>query len=266
MTRTPASSLIAVDVGNTRVKLGEFSLPLSGDLPLPLRTGAFGPEWTDVDLDTWLAADAQGYTWAISSVNRPSSDRLLSWLAARGARQVRVLGHGDLPVKIEVLTPAEVGLDRLVDVVAANRLRAANEPAIVIDHGSAITVNLISAAGAFVGGAILPGVRLSARALHDFTDKLPYVEVREVPTLRGIDTESSICFGLYWGAVGAAREVVARLTPESPHAAIFVTGGGGADLAALLGESSDRPTLYVQHLTLSGIACSAAILAAKEAK
>jgi type III pantothenate kinase len=265
MTRTPASSLIAVDVGNTRIKLGEFALPLSGDLPLPVRTGAFGAEWTDAGLDGWLDGDANGYTWAISSVNRPSSDRLLAWLAERGARRVRVLGHRDLPVAVEVQVPEEVGLDRLVDVVAANRLRAAGEPAIVIDHGSAITVNLISAAGAFVGGAILPGVRLAARALHDFTDKLPYVDVREVPTGRGTDTEGSISFGLYWGAVGAAREVVARLTPESPHAAIFVTGGGGADLAALLAESGERPTLYVQHLTLSGIACSAALLAAKEA-
>jgi type III pantothenate kinase len=201
-----------------------------------------------------------GYGWTIASVNRPVANRLSEWLGRHGARPVRSLTYADLPLTVDMPQPQTVGIDRLVAAVAANRLRATGEPAIVVTHGSAITVNLIDPRGAFVGGAILPGVHMTARALHEFTNRLPMVEVTEAPAALERSTEGAIRFGLYWGAVGAAREVIARLSPPNRPAQVFLTGGGAPALAAILGEGYPRPPQLVPHLTLAGIALAAAHL------
>ena len=65
----------------------------------------------------------------------------------------------------------------LLAAVAANRIRTADRPAVIVDLGTAITVDLVSSDGAFQGGAILPGIEMSARALHDYTDLLPRIEM-----------------------------------------------------------------------------------------
>ena len=96
------------------------------------------------------------------------------------------------------------GIDRLVDAVAANRLRKSHRPAAIVDVGTAITVDLVAADGAFLGGSILPGIALSARALHEFTDLLPLVDVGELvepPPALGTDTEAAMRSGLFWGAM-----------------------------------------------------------------
>ncbi len=96
-----------------------------------------------------------------------------------------------------------VGIDRLVDAVAVNRLRDAGRPAVVVDVGSAITVDLVSRDGAFLGGAILPGIAMSARAIHEFTDLLPLVEMSELiapPPVLGTATAPAMESGLFWGA------------------------------------------------------------------
>lgn len=151
-----------------------------------------------------------------------------------------------------------MGVDRLADVLAANRLRQPDRPAIVVDYGSAITVNLISRRGAFVGGAILPGIDMTARALHAFTDGLPLVDVTDAPEVLERSTIGAIRFGLYWGAVGAVREVIARLDPNYESTQIFLTGGGAPALAAELGQGTSWQPQFVPHLTLAGVALAAA--------
>ena len=89
-----------------------------------------------------------------------------------------MLAAGDLPLEVRLERPDMVGIDRLVDAVAVNRLRDAGRPAVIVDVGTAITVDLVSADGAFLGGAILPGIQMSARAMHEFTDLLPLVDAR----------------------------------------------------------------------------------------
>jgi type III pantothenate kinase len=144
---------------------------------------------------------------------------------------------------------------------------------VIVDVGTAITVDLISADGAFLGGAILPGIQMAARALHHFTDLLPLVDVSELavpPPALGDATESAMKSGLFWGAVGAIRQLIEQLcetassdgwggsstaspTTRSLVAAptqVFLTGGAGAAVAELLG----RETRHVPNLTLSGIA------------
>jgi len=128
---------------------------------------------------------------------------------------------------------------------------------VVVDVGTAITVDLVSRQGAFLGGAILPGIGMSARALHNFTDLLPLIDVSDLagpPPALGTSTEQAMQSGLFWGAVGAIRQLVERLgreaggTPE-----VFLTGGAGPAVAALLGPHAR----HVPHLTLAGIALAA---------
>jgi len=249
---------VAADVGNARIKLGLFDAGVALALPEPLRTlPLVGDRPALDDILPWLADSADdALAWRIASVNRPAASRLLDWIEThRPADRVVLLASGDLPLEVGLPRPDMVGIDRLVDAVAVNRLREPNRPAAIVDVGSAITVDWVSADGVFRGGAILPGIQMSARALCEFTDLLPLVSVADLdgpPPAVGRDTESAIASGLFWGAVGAIRQLVDQMGGEE-RPQIFLTGGAGAAVAELL----DAEARHVPHLTLAGIALAA---------
>lgn len=249
--------LVAVDVGNSRVKIGVFEHPFAEPLPHAARAASVGLDWTESDLAATFPQGPADHDWWIASVNRPATARLVDWLKQAGVTSVRQLADTDLPLVVELAHPERVGMDRLANAVAVNRIREPGEPAIVIDMGSALTVDLVSAKGAFVGGAILPGIGTSARALHEFTDLLPLVDVTEPPPALGKSSIEAIRSGLYWGAVGGVRELVAQLAPDPLAAQIFLTGGAGPLFAGVLAAESARPPRFVPHLTLAGIVIAA---------
>ncbi|MDZ7616564.1 MAG: type III pantothenate kinase [Patescibacteria group bacterium] len=272
--------LIAVDIGNARAKLGRFDPAGAGgpscspltphaqgksQLPWPADTlslDARQPAFEQLAL--WLRlAGRPAFSWWIGSVNRPATTVLLDWLRKERPQDgVTLLGSADLPLAVHLPEPDKVGVDRLLDAVAANVLREPGQPAVVVDVGTAITVDLVSADGAFCGGAILPGIAMSARALKEFTDLLPHVDVadlHEPPTPVGKSTVDAMRSGLFWYAVGAVRELATRMTAademaadpsESPSATLLITGGAGEAVAKLLGPRAR----LVPHLTLAGIA------------
>jgi len=256
------SPLIAVDVGNSRIKLGLFRRGAAAGLPEPETTLHLTGRLPEFDqLDAWLhdmdASHGGGrFRWHIGSVNRPAASRLIDCLRDhRADDEIMLLTSGDLPLAVRLPRPDMVGVDRLLDGLAANRLRTPGRPAVVVDVGSAITVDLVDAAGAFLGGAILPGIAMSARALHEFTDLLPQIEMAELaepPPALGTATVAAMRSGLFWGAVGAVRQLVERLT-GSGDAEVFLTGGAGPVVAQLMGPAAQ----YVPHLTLAGIALAA---------
>jgi type III pantothenate kinase len=253
-----ALPLLAVDIGNTRLKLGWFESPAAEPLPQPSRVETLAADWTLDDLTAALPRGAMAARWLISSVHRPSTARLVEWLSGQQVEHTKTLTHRDLPLVIDLVQPERVGMDRLVNAVAANRLRRCGEPAVVIDFGTAIKVDYIDRKGAFAGGAIAPGIGMSARALHEFTDLLPQVELdASSPAALGKSTLEAIRSGLYWGAVGTVRELVAQLTADSPAAQIFLSGGDAPDFAAALAAESAEPPRFIPHLTLSGIALTA---------
>jgi len=260
MSHSTPFPLIAVDVGNARVKLGLFESGCGEELPEPSRTlhlAGSAPE--PEPLAAWLAEVApHEASWWIGSVNRPAVTRLIDWLRDRRAEDtVTMLAAGGLPLEIALERPDMVGIDRLLDAVAANHLRPPARPAVVVDVGTAITVDLISPEGAFLGGTISPGIAMSARALYEFTDLLPLIEMSELaarPPALGTATVSAIRSGLFWGAVGAIRQLIERLSAEvGSEPQVFLTGGAGPTVAELLGPS----TRHVPHLTLAGIALTA---------
>jgi type III pantothenate kinase len=248
--------LIAVDIGNSATKFGWFDLPskhAAGRLPQPTATKKFKTGNVPAE-DFGLAVPGGTCEWQIVSVHREGTRILADWIAAnRPNDNVCLLGQKDLPIEVHVEFPDRVGLDRLAAAVAANVIRAADRPAIVIGAGSAITVNLVGADGAFEGGVILPGFRMSAEALYG-ADLLPLAILApndQPPPLLGKNTEDAIRSGLFWGAVGAVREVVIRMSePLEREPNIFVTGG---DLRQFTQYLDDEAT-FIPDMVLSGIA------------
>ncbi len=252
--------LIAVDIGNSRLKFGRFEQLASTGLPEPDRLLTLDPDWRPEQLLAWLGDAAGPFRWRIASVQRMAAAQLADWLHEQKHFDVRQLTRDDMPLTVDVEQPELVGMDRLASAVACNRLRGPDRPAVVISVGSAIVVNYISRAGVFAGGAILPGIAMSAKALKQFTDLLPLIPMSELagpPPALGRSTIAAMRSGLYWGAVGAMRELIARLSGDGPRPHVFLTGGAAPAVAALLNDGAEERSQYIEHLTLSGIAIAA---------
>jgi type III pantothenate kinase len=269
---SPASPfpLVAIDVGNSRVKLARFDEPPQfvnrATLPTPSvvldvdpRVAPGGPDpWDDL---TKLIGDRtyDAFGWHVGSVQRQVSAQLVDRLRERGATRVTLLAARDLPLEVQLPRPDMVGVDRLIGAVAANQLRSTGRPAVVVDLGSAITVDLVSTDGAFLGGAILPGIGMSARAMHTFTDLLPLVDMQslsEPPPALGTGTVAAMTSGLFWGAVGGVRQLIELLGKHAGgEPEVFLTGGAAPSVASLLpGGARFEP-----NLVPAGIALAAAL-------
>lgn len=262
--------LIAVDIGNSRIKLGRFERAArTRDLPEPTATlelplAGKAADFEVAHLADWCRKEIAGAAaWLVSSVQRTAADRLraeVATLAKQLSRDwpLRQLAFADVPLVVEVDEPERVGMDRLMGAVAADRLRPADHAAIVVDLGTATKLSVLSDVGAFVGGAILPGLAMSARALQEQTDALPHVDVerwQQPPLVLGRSTVLAIESGIFWGTVGAIRELLAQLTKSlPPEPAVIITGGGSQLAAEVLAEDASFHLRHVPHLVLSGVA------------
>ena len=155
-----------------------------------------------------------------------------------------------MPILYE--NPAEVGADRIVNGVAAYEKfgRGAGRPLIVVDFGTATTLDAITAQGEYLGGAICPGVQISADALFQRAARLPRIDVRRPAHVIGRTTVGAMESGLFYGYVGMVEGLVRRMTDELGGSAISVATGGLADVIA-------PETPVIQHvdpdLTLHGL-------------
>jgi type III pantothenate kinase len=148
--------------------------------------------------------------------------------------------------------PAEVGADRIVNAVAAFEQygRAAQCPLIVLDFGTATTLDAVTAAGEYLGGAICPGLEISADALFQRAARLPRIDVRRPARIVGSTTIGAMESGLYWGYVGMVEGLVRRMRDELGGRVVCVATGGLANIIA-------PETSLIQHvdadLTLHGL-------------
>jgi len=134
-------------------------------------------------------------------------------------------------LKIAYKDPKEVGSDRIADAMGAIKLFP-DRNLVVVDFGTATTVCAITKDRVFLGGNIMPGIRLAMEALEAKTAKLPSVEIKPTRTAVGKTTTESIQSGLYWSNVGMVRELVSRISAESfaDEPPLVIATGGFANL------------------------------------
>lgn len=130
-------------------------------------------------------------------------------------------------LNIKYRNPVDVGADRIADAIAAAH-RFPDTPLVIIDFGTATTLCVVNAKKNYLGGAILPGLRLSMDALSSNTAKLPSVDIVRVSDVVGRSTVESIQSGVYFGALGTVRELVQQVQNQHfPNEALLVLATGG---------------------------------------
>lgn len=255
-------SVVVADVGNTRIKLAVVAVGLVGRLPtLNHRQDLASREFRATHLRQWLDRAAAGPAVVlVASVHDAAATGLeaaIAEVAATGHRRIRQqrVAREHLPLVVEVDEPARVGIDRLAAAAAAATAKDASRPAIVVDCGTATTVDLVSADGRFLGGAILPGPGLLARALAEGTSRLPAVadlDTGSPPAMPGKNTQQAIAAGIGFGMRGA----VARLVAEAAAAVggepqLFLTGGSRGIVRDALAEPTEIPDLVLHGIALA---------------
>ena len=248
---------VVADVGNSRIKWGVCAEQrITASASLPLRDAA---AWEKQISDWGLSGSL---IWAIGSVHPGNLEALTHWLQSRGDKVGFTARHDLLPLEIRVDSPERVGVDRLLNAVAANfhfaaRRRQGARPAVIIDAGTAITADLLGPDGAFEGGAIFPGRKLMAVALHEYTALLPIVAgAEDNPPPVGKNTIAAIEAGIYHAAAGGINQLIRRqLATPIPSlnyrgkSALFLTGGD----AALLEKSIEHRAVLWPEMTLEGL-------------
>jgi len=188
---------------------------------------------------------------ALASVNPPAQERLLRLLNESSLPLPETAGKDfPVPIRVDVREPERVGIDRLLGALAA--YRRARGACIVVDFGTAVTVNSVDRDGVFLGGAIFPGLAMMARALAGGTALLPEITVSETASAIGKSTAEAIAAGILHGATGAvANLIVAAGGIVGENAAVLLTGGDAERIAPLLPPHCQE---VVPDLVLEGLA------------
>jgi type III pantothenate kinase len=251
--------LLALDVGNTNTVLGLFQLASEGNpakltadwrITTPYKQT---PDELGVLLQTLF--NMRGYKpetitgVAISSVV-PPLDSTLRRVCESYFRVKPLFVEPGVKTGLPVLTdnPSEVGADRVVNCVAA--FDQLGGPAVVVDMGTATTFDVVSRKGEFLGGAIAPGIGISAEALFARAARLTRVEIKRPEKVIGTSTTDNIQIGLYYGYIGLVDGILERFIAElGPETKTIATGG----LAKLIAGGCKHIGSIDEMLTLTGL-------------
>ncbi len=241
--------LLVADIGNTNLHLGLFR----GEA---LVSSVAVPNDRAIDLDEewarWRGAEAGApLAGAIAcSVNPKVKIPFCHWVARRfGARPAVVGEDVRLPIALLVDSKDEVGADRIVNAYAAWR-SIGEGPIVIVDFGTAITLDVVSERGEYLGGAIAPGFQTAARALARETALLPLVRVGPAERAIGRNTIDAMRAGLYFGLIGLVDALCERVAAELPRPPRWIATGGDA---AMVAERSRYLKDVRPHLTLEGL-------------
>jgi type III pantothenate kinase len=252
--------LLAIDVGNTNITVGLFRAGALG----ASRRAATDPRATADELELLLAGLLRLDDASLADVSAiacasvvPSLTATLETVATRRSLPLVVASAGTVPLPVRVDRPGEVGADRLVNALAVARIHGA--PAVVVDFGTATTFDCVAPDGAYVGGAIAPGLELGLEALAARTAQLPRIDLRTPDRAIGRNTVSAMQAGTVFGYQGLVSGLLERLRRElaelagcdpSEIKAILTGGLAAAPWAAdLPGIAANDP-----NLTLTGLA------------
>src|SRR5215831_12400953 len=245
--------LLALDVGNTNVTIGAFDGErLAGRWRLRTIREQTADEWGILirNLFSLSSLELSKVDGVILSSVVPAVDQPLEAMAERYFHKkiVFVSNALDLGLRIRYDNPREVGADRLVNAVAG--LKKYGGPVVVVDLGTTINFDIVSADREFLGGVICPGIGMSISGLVARTARLPMVDFREPEKLIGSNTVGSITSGLYYGFVGMIDGIVERVIAElGPKTNAVATGGQGH----MIVRSSRWVKIYDEDLTLHGL-------------
>ncbi len=211
------------DLGNSRLKWGwSDAQSITKVVSLPASDES---AWTEA----WDPT-ASLLPWSIASVNPPELDRFIHFLTERGVERINLYrSAADVPVAHRLRHPERTGVDRALAVWEAIR-RNPNTPGIVVSCGTAITVERIGLDSTWHGGAIGVGLGLSARSLHQQTAQLPLARTDQVPKSWGDSTDPAISAGVFWGVIGAVREIAGRQAEGLGSKPWLIFTGGDAHL------------------------------------
>lgn len=245
--------LLVIDVGNTNTVLGLYDGDrLVHDFRIETAKGRTTDEYLVLLLSLVQIAgvDRRSIRSSIlASVVPALNDVMVEAVDRAFDHDMLVVGPGiktGMPILYE--NPREVGADRIVNAVAAyEQVRGA---CIVVDFGTATTFDCISAKGEYMGGAIAPGVDISANALFSRAAKLPRAEIVRPPRAIGRNTVHSMQSGIVFGYVGLVDGLVARLEQEMGGEVRVVATGG---LARLIEPESSTIDEIDEYLTLEGL-------------
>jgi type III pantothenate kinase len=238
--------LLVVDVGNTQTHFGVYA-PGGDEITEHWRFATVRDSTGDelgAALANLLALRGMSFADVDSSIVSSTVPQLSEQWTAMAARY---LGHEMLVVgptiktgmPIRIDNPHEVGADRLVNSVAAyDRVR---DTCVVVDFGTAITYDAVSAAGEYLGGIITPGAEISIDALYERAAKLPKVELAEPRSLIGKSTVDAIRSGIVFGFAGQVEGIVKRLRGElGADTTVIATGGLAGALVPFIRETIDE--------------------------
>lgn len=260
--------ILVFDVGNTELTIGLFNeSELRGHwrimTDVPRTVDEFG-----VLLRSLLAASgflpdvvrSVAIGSVVPRVTAPLSEACVRYFTV--GPPLVVDARAKLPITLDVDEPLTVGADRLINTLAASRLY--KRDAIVVDMGTAMTFDCISADGVFFGGVIAPGVLTASETLTRRTSMLPATALVVPPRVIGRRTDACIQSGVLFGAADAIDGLVGRIKGEwpRPEVPMVIATGGFAEVMAPLCRTFDR---VEPHLTLRGLQLAHALLRGQEA-
>jgi type III pantothenate kinase len=257
--------LLAIDVGNTNTVLALYRLATAAEpaeLLADWRVTTHRSLTVDEvgiifrDLFALRSLDLAQVTGAIVASVVPPLDSTLRHAVELYCRVKPIFVEPGTRTGVPILTdnPAEVGADRIVNCVAAHELfkdaPGGGPHLIVVDFGTATTFDVVSPRGEYLGGAIAPGLGISADALFSRAARLPRVDIRKPVKVIGTNTVDHLQIGLYYGYIGLVDGILERMIAElGPDTRILATGG----LARLIAGGSKYIRQIDELLTLTGL-------------
>ena len=186
----------------------------------------------------------------ISSVVPAVNHELKSFISRFFHISPKIIGDNIIPnLTVSLDRPDEVGADRLVNSLAANKIYGS--PIVVIDFGTATTFDIVDEHGSYIGGIISPGVHLSMDALDKATARLPRIAITKPDKVIGNNTISAMQSGIFWGYIGLLEGVLDRIKNEKNKEMKVVATGG---LSKLFKPYTKAIDFIDEDLTLKGIA------------
>jgi len=236
--------LLTIDVGNTTIALGVFDgNKLKKRYSIPTNSGKFNYFLKKI-FKSHRINEA-----IVSSVVPKAAKTIEKGLGRFLKKPALILGRGvKVPIKNLYRFPKQVGQDRLVNAFAAVNLYGA--PAIVVDFGTAITFDVISRKEEYLGGMILPGLRISFEALNERTALLPKIQLERPKEFIGKDTKSSMLSGIVYGFSALTDDLTERIKKKIGKTARVIGTGGNIDLINSYCSNFDA---IDKDLTLKGL-------------